>query len=118
MQHIRHAERRETLAYWPAQEEQTGETVGLVTNLSEEGINIHSQHAFEHGQRLNLRVAIDPNLSGLHFLHLHAENAWCQPSAMPGYFQAGFKLVNLSPDMREGILKLITAYSFPAPHSA
>jgi hypothetical protein len=118
MKHIRHAERRETLAYWPAREEQTGESVGLVTNLSEEGINIHSQHPFERGQRINLRVTVEPKLSGLHHLHLHAENAWCHPSGMPGYFQAGFKLVNLSADMREGILKLLTSYSYPAPHSS
>jgi len=116
MQTLRHFERRETLAYWPAREEQTGESVGLVTNLSEDGISIHSPHPFETGHRMNIRVTVDSKLSGTHLLHLHVENAWCHPSGVSGTYHAGFKIINLSPDAEEGIQKLLTAFSYPAPH--
>ena len=117
MKRIRHAERRETLAYWPARDEQSGESVGLVTDLSDEGINIHSQTPFELGQRLNIRVAVDPKLTGLHYLHLHVENAWCHPSGVAGMFHSGFRLWNLSEDSREAIHKLLMSFSYPAPHA-
>lgn len=118
MKKLRHTERRETLAYWPARDEQSGESMGLVTDLSEEGISIHSQSNFEPGQRLNIRVAVDPKLTGLHYLHLHVENAWCHPSGMAGSFHSGFKLINLSPEAREGIMRLIASFSYPVPHVA
>ncbi|MEI6167903.1 MAG: hypothetical protein WCS52_11970 [bacterium] len=115
MKRIRHLERRETLAYWPALEEQTGDSVGLVTNLNEEGISIHSHHQFEQGHRLNIRVGVDPELTGRPFIHLHVENAWCHPSGIEGIYHAGFKLINLSEEARDGIQKLLTSFSYPAP---
>ena len=117
MQKIRHLERRETLAYWPALEEQNGEAVGLVTNLSEEGISIHSHVQFEYGHRLNIRVPVDPALAGYSFLHLHIENMWCHSSGVKGTFHSGFKIINLSNEAREGIQKLLTAFSYPATYT-
>ena len=116
MNKIRHTERRETLAYWPARDEQSGESIGLVTDVSEEGVSIHSQCMFEPGHRLNIRVAVDPKLTGLHYLHLHVENVWCHPSVISGLFHSGFILINLSPEAREGIMKLISSFSYPLPH--
>jgi hypothetical protein len=115
MKTIRHLERRETLAYWPASDEQCGESAGLVTNLNEEGISIHSPHPFEPGHRLNIRVQVDPQMAGHPFIHLHVENVWCRPSGMSGIYHAGFRLVNVSPEAREEIQKLLTAFSYPAP---
>lgn len=115
MNKIRHAERRETLAYWPARDEQSGESVGLVTDLSEEGISIHSQTGFEPGQRLNLRMSVDQKLAGLQVIHLHVENIWCHPSGVSGSFHSGFKLINLSFEARDGIRRLVTAFSYPVP---
>lgn len=116
MNRLRHTERRETLAYWPARDEQSGESVGLITDLSEEGINIHSQSQFEQGQRINIRVAVDPKLTGRHSLHLHVEAVWSHPSEVVGSFHSGFKLLNLSAEAREGIQKLLSSFSYPAPH--
>lgn len=116
MKRPRRAERRETLAYWPARDEQSGEPVGFVTDLSEEGINLHSQAPFGLGHRLNIRVVVDPKLTGLHHLLLHIENAWCRPSEVKGMFHAGFRLRNLSDESRQGIRKLLANFSYPAPH--
>jgi hypothetical protein len=115
MKTIRHLERRETLAYWPASDEQSGESVGLVTNLNEEGISIHSPHPFELGHRLNLKIQVDPQFAGHPFIHLHAENTWCRPSGMSGIFHAGFRLINVSQEAREEIRELLAGFSYPAP---
>ena len=115
MYKIRHTERRETLAYWPARDEQSGESVGLVTDLSEEGVSLHSQSSFEPGHRFNLRMAVDPKLAGVTVIHLHVETIWCQPSGIAGCFHSGFKLLNASFETRDAIRKLLTAFSYPIP---
>ena len=115
MNTLRHIERRETLAYWPARDEQSGESVGLVTDISTNGINIHSHEPFEHGHKLNIRMSVDPNLSGSRVIHLHVVNVWSQLSGISGHYHAGFKIVDLSADAREAILKLLSGFSYPAP---
>jgi len=71
MQKQRHLERRETLAYWPATDTGKGESVGLVTDLTEEGIHLHSKHGFLKGQTLTIRIAVDALLAGTDHISLH-----------------------------------------------
>lgn len=111
----RHLERRETLGYWPAEQEGTGESVGLVTDLSNEGVQIHSKHRFVKGQKLTLRIVVDPKLGGTDHITLTVENAWCRTSGVPDLFHAGFKIVSISEAAREHLHRLLEAFSYPAP---
>ena len=96
MEDQRHVDRRETLAHWPAQDTDTGEAVGLVTNLSEKGIEIHSKHGFTKGQMLTIRMAVDAKLCGTDHISMVVENVWCRASGVAGLFHAGFKIVDIS----------------------
>ncbi|MBI3987510.1 MAG: PilZ domain-containing protein [Lentisphaerae bacterium] len=111
----RHLERRETLAYWPAEDTVKGEHVGLVTNLTEEGIQIHSKHAFPKGQRLSIRIAVDATLIGTDHISVVVENVWCSASGVPGLNHAGFRIVDISDTARKGIRDLLWAFSYPIP---
>lgn len=111
----RHAERRETLAYWPARDDDTGEAVGLVTDVSESGVNLHSKHAFSPGEKLTVRIAINPKLTGTDHITLHIENVWCRRSGVPELYHAGFTLFDVSTAAKQGIRNLLQAFSYPAP---
>jgi len=111
----RHIERRETLGYWPARDTKKGDAVGLVTDLSDEGIRIHSAHKFGKGKVLDLRIAVDEALSGTDHISMVVKNVWCHESGVPGFYNAGFKIVNLSDKARKALRRLVDAFSYPAP---
>ncbi len=111
----RHLERRETSAHWTARQDATGNAVGLVADMSTEGIGIHSDHGFTKGQQLSLRVSVDASLCGHDHLCLQVENVWCQRNGASGLYHAGCKIVALSKQARLCIERLMTAFSYPAP---
>lgn len=113
----RHIERRETLAYWPAVDTVSGDSVGLITNLSEEGVQIHSKHDFSVGQLLTIRIAVDPELTGCDFISIAIENVWCRASGVPGLFHAGFKIVDISDKAKRGLKNLFESFSYALPGS-
>lgn len=115
MAEMRHAERRETLAYWPAEDDEKGESVGLVTDLSEEGICVHGVHGFTKGQMLTLRIAVDKKMSGTSHITLRVRNAWSRASAVPGLYHAGFKIVEISDEARKAIRNLLQSFSYAIP---
>jgi hypothetical protein len=111
----RHAERRETLAYWPAKSEADGRAIGLVTDLSEDGLGIHSEHGFRKGQTVAIRIAADPGLSGMASIPLVVRNVWCHPSGVDPLFHSGFRVVKISAKARACLHRLEEAFSYPTP---
>ena len=114
----RHRERRETLAYWPAEDVEKGEAVGLVTNLSEEGVQIHSKHEFLKGQTSTIRITVDAMLTGTDHISLVIENVWCRASGVPDLYHTGFKIVDISDMARRGLRNLLQAFSYSLPSRA
>jgi hypothetical protein len=111
----RHRERRETLAYWPVRDAEKGEAVGLVTDISDEGMQIHSEHGFAKGETLKVRITLDTKLVGTDRISAVIENVWCQPSGLSGLYHAGFKVVNMSDKAKLSLRKLMEVFSYPAP---
>ena len=117
MYRTRHRERRETLAYWPVEDTEKSEAVGLVTDLSAEGIQIHSNHKFRKGKALTVRIAVDAALIGTDHISLVIQNVWCRASGIHGLYHTGFKIVEISETERRNLQKLFQAFSYPAPAS-
>jgi hypothetical protein len=111
----RHRERQETLGYWPATETGKGESVGLVTNLTEDGIQIHSKHDFLKGQILTIRISVDAMLAGTDHISLVIENVWCRASGISDLYYAGFKIIDISETAKRSLMNLFQAFSYPVP---
>lgn len=116
MYKVRHLERRETLAHWQARAEESGESVGLVSDMNLEGINIHSDHEFTKGQQISLRITVDPKICGTDHIVLLVENVWSHRSGVSHLYHAGFRIITLSSEARVCLNKLLLAFSYPAPH--
>jgi hypothetical protein len=112
MERQRHLERRETLAYWPAEAVENGEAVGLVTNLNEAGIQIHSAHGFLKGQKLAIRITVDVAQAGTDHISLSVENVWSSRSSVAGLYHAGFRIIDISDSARLSVRALIEAFSY------
>lgn len=111
----RHLERRETLAFWPAKDAETGEAVGLVRDLSVEGVQMHSEHDFVVGHTFTIRIAVDGTLAGTDKISLLVEVIWCSRSGVPGLYHAGLKIIDISDEARRNITALVQAFSYPVP---
>lgn len=115
MPKTRHSDRRETFAYWPAYNEFTGKKVGLLTNISDEGIQLHSANPFEPEQIIPLRIAPPARLTGAKEIVLTVQNVWCWPASNPALYHAGFKIIRASPMARKALRKLKDAFSYLVP---
>ena len=115
MDEQRHFDRRETLAYWPVQQTEKGEAVGLVTNFSREGIQIHSKHTFSKGEILTIQIAVDAIFAGADNITMVVENAWCHASRVENLYHAGFKIMDISDRAKQSLRNLIEAFSYPVP---
>ena len=115
MKSQRHLERRESLAYWHASQQHTGKLVGLVTELTDEGVNIHSRQSFMKGQTLSIKVNLDLELCGKDEILIRIKNVWCRRSEMSGIYHAGFEILKISDDDREAIRKLLESFSYLVP---
>jgi hypothetical protein len=115
MPNTRHSDRRETFAYWPAHNEFTGKPLGMVTNISEEGIQLHSEDPFDKDQIIPLRLAPPANLTGAREILLTVQNVWCWPAVNPALYHAGFKIIRATPLARKALQKLKDAFSYPVP---
>lgn len=115
MKSRRHLERRESLAYWHAHQEHTGKLLGLVTELTDEGVNIHSRRSFMKGQTFSIKVNLDMELSGKEEIRLKIKNVWCRRSEMSGIYHAGFEILNISDEDRNAVRKLLESFSYLVP---
>ena len=109
---MRHQERVETLAYWPVSDVEKNKVVGLVTNLTDEGLHLHSPHEFPKGRVMTLRIILDPRLTGLDYISLVVENVWCSASSTRGLYHAGFKIVDMTDDAKRQLRELFQLYSY------
>jgi PilZ domain len=116
MHEKRHLPRRETLAFWPAHHAETGELIGTVADLTEEGLMLHSLRTFQTGEELNIHMAVDKRLTGVPQLSFHITNVWCKENRLDNLTRAGFRITHLSDVSRVGIRDLLEAFSYPAPH--
>jgi hypothetical protein len=112
MQSLRHLERRETLTSWPAEDIENGEAVGLLTNLHEEGVQIHSEHRFLKGETLTIRITVDAMLAGTPHISVVVENVWSSDRYVGGLHPAGFRIVDISDKARKSVRALIAAFSY------
>jgi len=116
MQTNRHLQRRETLAFWPAHHAVTGELIGTVVDLTEEGLMLHSLRTFRTGEELTIHMAVDKRLTGVPQLSFHIINMWCKANEVENLYHAGFRITHLEDASRVGIRDLLQAFSYPAPH--
>lgn len=116
MHEKRHLQRRETLAFWPVHHAETGELLGTVADLTEEGLQLHSLRTFRVGESVNIHMAVDKKLTGVPQLNFHIINVWCKENEVENVCHAGFRITHLSDVSRVGIRDLLAAFSYPAPH--
>lgn len=88
----------------------TERLIGVVTDISPEGLGARSRQEFQSGHQYDLRVLLPAEILGQNHFDVTARCAWCRPSNNPALFDAGFQFVDATPDTIEIVEQLIRRY--------
>ena len=81
--------------------------VGFMVDLSPEGLKIISESEVRVGHTYYLRLNPPLEIYGKELLEFDAECMWCRKNTDPDYFNAGFRLFNVSNENIELIQRLV-----------
>ncbi len=84
--------------------------LGVVIDISAEGLGVRVVEAMEPQRRYGLRVVLPEAIGGEHSVLLNTTCRWCRRSSNPDLFDAGFSLEEITPDIAELIEQLIQRF--------
>ncbi len=97
----RHKERRKTERrafphYMPLKNEETGELVGHMADISVKGFKLESLRPIRTDTDLPLRIEVPPDIAAVPFLVFKARSKWSLPDRIdPTAYNVGFEIVDM-----------------------
>jgi c-di-GMP-binding flagellar brake protein YcgR len=90
-----------------------GKLLGYLSDLSESGGMIISEEAMQAGATIALRLDLpDPKIFHAHSLHLEARVARCDPDLSPAFYDIGLEFLDVTPEKRIVIQRMMEVYEF------
>ncbi len=95
----RRAERRAFAHYMPFKNEQTGELVGHLADISLKGFRLESLHPIRNETELPLRIDVPPDIASVPYMVFKARSKWSLPDRIdPTTYTVGFEIVDIRPE--------------------
>jgi hypothetical protein len=108
-------ERRETLSYWKVFDAQSERLLGRLTNVTTEGLQVHSEQPIPENADYHIRIETPEDITGYGRVFINARSMWCQKNPMTDLYSAGFKITGQLPEYVDAVRRLIEHFSYPAP---
>ena len=91
--------------------ENTGELVGHLVNISPEGFRLESLKMIPPNTDFPLRIELPADVTDKPYMVFIARSKWCRPDKIdPTLFDTGFQIVDMSPDDLEIFKKIFEKY--------
>ncbi len=105
----RHEKRSHLLYYLPIHDSGNGERLGVLGDLSRDGLLLVGPRPYQPGQRLHLRIQGEPGseLAGDIALEVTGEVRWSAPDANPAYTATGIRLLESDAETRRQLEELL-----------
>lgn len=114
MRERRTAERHNLFMYLRVMDRATEELIGHVVDVSAGGMMLVSDTPFVPAKTHQLRIVLPYTEPDEQTMDIEAECRWCGPDANDDYFDAGFRFLNPSADLRERIRGVVEDVGFAA----
>ena len=111
----RRAQRSHLIYYLPVFEQDSGELVGYLADLTTEGLMVISDRKVAAGRTFRLRMDLPKKMKGTRQVLFKARAMWCKPDANPDFYNTGFRIVNLSKVDAQTINGLIRDFFYEEP---
>ncbi len=107
----RKRDRREFSYYMRVMNENTGELVGHLADISVGGFKLESQRPISKNMEFPLRIELSSDISDKTFIVFIANSKWCQPHHIDAsLFNVGFQIVDMSSEDLESFKKIYEMY--------
>ena len=111
MEERRHVERHKFGYYMPLVDNATGNLVGHLADISQDGFRIDTTDPIPEAKIMNLCLTLTGEISRKPSMSFHARTKWCKSDGVaPNSYYVGFELTEIS---RENMLiyrKIVEAY--------
>jgi hypothetical protein len=88
----------------------TGRLLGQVVNLTSDGLMLISPQPIESNLVFQMELILQDQNHHQHNIRIGAESLWCSGANEPGYFWAGFQIIDISLDTIEFIESLMKSW--------
>jgi len=112
MSEKRKLKRRHLLYYARIFNAQTRELMGNLVDITPEGVMLASEKTHPTDEPFRLSIELSEGITDKSFLELTAKSIWCRPDIDPHFHTTGFELLDLTPQDREIIQRIIDTYGF------
>ncbi len=104
--------RRHLVFYLEVYDDDTGELLGHVADITTKGIKMVSHEPTPVGRTFRLRMILPEEYFDDHVLRFEAKSLWSANDINPDFYDTGFEVPNLDVAARKTILKLIAEIGF------
>jgi hypothetical protein len=107
----RNKDRRDFSYYMRVMNENTGELVGHMADISLGGFRLESQKPISKNTEYPLRIELSSDISDKPFIVFIASSKWCQPHFIDTtLYNVGFQIVNMNSEDRKSFNKIYDLY--------
>lgn len=108
--------RRKFGYYMRVMNNNSGELVGYLADISPRGFKLDSKQALQVNQDYTLRLDLTSEISDKPYIIFVARARWSQPDVNDPYmFNDGFQIVTISPRDEEIYQRIVVKYGTPEP---
>lgn len=104
--------RRHLIYYLRVWEQESGELLGHVVDMTTDGLMLISEKAIPTGKVLAMEIRWQAPEGEPINMRFRAESRWSNNDANPEFYDTGFKLLDGSEEVLEPIREVIEKYSF------
>jgi len=111
----RREQRRHIIYYLRVFEQDSGELVGYLADLTTEGFMVISDRKVAAGRTFRLRMDLPKEMKGTRQVLFKAKAMWCKPDSNPDFYNTGYRILNLSKEDARTIDGLIRDFFYEEP---
>jgi hypothetical protein len=111
----RHTQRKQIIYYLKVYDQDTGKLLGYLADLTTKGLMVIGDQKIKKGKTFHLRMDLPKEMKGSKKIAFKARVMWCKPDANPGFFDTGYRMMNLSKEDTRTIAVLIQDFLYEEP---
>jgi hypothetical protein len=90
----------------------TGENIGHLVDITIQGLMMISETKIPTGQDFSLKMQLPGIITGREEIEFRAHSLWCKKDINPDFYVTGYKIKAITPQEAKTITALINAYGF------